>query len=235
MTALLVCVLTKTWEDRKRMGMNKKMTEHTETYKLYCTTLRTLTFNWNEPTRMREEKAAQFHMLCYADFNVVPLDGYTRASYTFFLVLCSSAENMFFPSSFNILLTLALLLHVRRLHLFTCHIRMSTVAHFFHSSFSICLVFSCSFSSWRRAKKEETMFSKSQRRLLWKVVTSFHKSFKWISWKQREKNSEWKPDLIFTSSQWYSIHQSQYLCYIQYEPRKIQIKLQKMKTQQNQS
>lgn len=73
------------------------------------------------------------------------------------------------------------------------------------------------------------MFSKSQRRLLRKVVTSFHKSFKWISWKQREKNSEWKPDLIFTSSQWYSIHQSQYLCYIQYEPRKIQIKLQKMK------
>lgn len=142
MTALLVCVLTKTWKDRKRMGMNKKMTEHTETYKLYCTTLRTLTFNWNEPTRMREEKK-QPSSTCYAmQTSMWSLWMATRAHLIhFFSSYVPLLRTCFFPSSFNILLTLALLLHVHRLHLFTCHIRMSTVAHFFHSSFSICLVF----------------------------------------------------------------------------------------------
>lgn len=114
---------------------------------------------------------------------------------------------------------------------------MSTVAHFFHSSFSICLVFLVLLLIFllTQGRKTHTMFSKSQRRLLRKVVTSFHKSFKWISWKRKKIRNENPTSFLHRVSEWFSIHQSQYLCYIQYEPRKIQIKLQKMEQKQQQN
>lgn len=61
-------------ENGWRWKKNDSILKHR--YKLYCTVLRTLTFNWNEPKRKR--KRASSHTTTQTSVWWVPLEGYAR-------------------------------------------------------------------------------------------------------------------------------------------------------------
>lgn len=128
--------------------------------KLYCTTLRTLTSNRTEPTRRRREKKNTVHMQ-----SPISLEGYAHLS---FFMSSYFTGNIFFPFFSHLIFT---------------PFSSSVSFHMSHQNVNSCPIFFpllFLFAQNFFVMKRKRMFSKSQGRLLRKVVTSFYNPFKLV-------------------------------------------------------